>query len=96
MQQLHLVSGKHCNVISEDRFPLAYSTGNTTVYVFTDAQVIFLHPTISSVTVDRRQISLAVDEQDEAGRRRPGTTTMLQPNSWSRLSLADWTIAMQY
>jgi len=30
----------HCNIGSKERFPPAYSTGDTTVYLFTDTQAV--------------------------------------------------------
>jgi len=43
--------GTHCNIGSMRALSPAYSTGDTTVYLFNDAQpVLFLHLTIPSVT----------------------------------------------
>jgi len=43
--------GTHCNIDSKRAFPTAYSTSDTTVYIFTNAKAVyFLHSTISSVT----------------------------------------------
>jgi len=40
----------HCNIGSKRVFPPANTTGDTTVYLFTDAQAVyFLHSTIASV-----------------------------------------------